>query len=621
MKVGGASLNQTPLDWQGNTQRIKIAINEGILQNTEILCFPELVLTGYGCEDLFLSGWLLEKTERILDEIIQVCENITVIIGIPLKYQGHVYNCACVIRNQKILGIIAKQNMAVDGVHYETRWFTPWKSGKVVNIDYCHDSVPLGDMVFDIDGQVIGFEICEDAWRKNRPAYSLRDRDVDIIFNLSASHFALEKTTERQELVISSSKKFTCTYVYVNLLGNEAGRMIYDGEIIIARKGKLLALNQRLSFKDINILSFDLKMDQTDMYVIQENHHEFTREKEFVQATSLALFDYFRKTIVNGFVLSLSGGADSAMCAVLVFEMVKRAASELGWNEFLKKINNEELIDRVRQLDTGKAHKFVVGHILTCAYQATENSSEDTYLAAQNLSNSIGAGFFRWNVDTAIAGYTTSIEKAIGRKLEWEKDDIALQNIQARARSPVIWMLANVKNAILITTSNRSEGDAGYATMDGDTSGSLAPIAGIDKAFIRRWLKWAEIHLGLEGLKKVNSMIPTAELRPPEYNQTDEADLMPYDVMVEIERLAIRDHHAPVEVYGILKQRKISEATSLKNYIAKFFTLWARNQWKRERLAPSFHIDDFNIDPRSWCRFPIISGNFQDELKELEAID
>ena len=91
--------------------------------------------------------------------------------------------------------------------------------------------------------------------------------------------------------------------------------------------------------------------------------------------------------------------------------------------------------------------------------------------------------------------------------------------------------------------------------------------------------------------------------------------------MVEIERLAIRDHHAPVEVYEILKQRKISEATSLKNYIAKFFTLWARNQWKRERLAPSFHIDDVNLDPSSWCRFPIISGNFQDELKELEATD
>src|SRR5205085_1442418 len=115
-------------------------------------------------------------------------------------------------------------------------------------------------------------------------------------------------------------------------------------------------------------------------------------------------------------------------------------------------------------------------------------------------------------------------------------DDIALQNIQARVRSPGIWMLANIAGALLLTTSNRSEAAVGYATMDGDTSGGLSPVAGIDKAFLREWLAWMEVAgpLGTQPLPilgLVNRQQPTAELRPATEAQTDEKDLMPYPVL------------------------------------------------------------------------------------------
>jgi NAD+ synthase (glutamine-hydrolysing) len=180
-------------------------------------------------------------------------------------------------------------------------------------------------------------------------------------------------------------------------------------------------------------------------------------------------------------------------------------------------------------------------------------------------------------------------------------------------------MLANIKQSILLTTSNRSEGDVGYATMDGDTSGSLAPLAGIDKPFIIQWLKWAETKLGYEGLKWVNNLQPTAELRPLERTQTDEKDLMPYNLLLSIERLAIRDRKTPIQVYSTLLNENHDQA-SLKMFVIKFFKMWAANQWKRERIAPSFHVDDFNVDPRSWCRFPILSGNFAAELEALARI-
>lgn len=153
--------------------------------------------------------------------------------------------------------------------------------------------------------------------------------------------------------------------------------------------------------------------------------------------------------------------------------------------------------------------------------------------------------------------------------------------------------------------------------MDGDTSGSLAPISGIDKPTILEWLKWAEKNLGYTALGLINQLQPTAELRPGK--QTDEGDLMPYTVLVAIENLAIRLRKSPAEVFHALKNTTNNQQL-LKTHIRRFFALWAANQWKRERLAPSFHLDDINVDPRTWCRFPILSSGFTDELNELEGL-
>ena len=187
-------------------------------------------------------------------------------------------------------------------------------------------------------------------------------------------------------------------------------------------------------------------------------------------------------------------------------------------------------------------------------------------------------------------------------ELTWERDDIALQNIQARVRSPGVWLLANLTGSLLLATSNRSEAAVGYATMDGDTSGGLSPIAGIDKAFVRRWLRWIEktgpAGIGpLPALAAVNEQAPTAELRPPSAKQTDEDDLMPYELLDAVERASIRDKLSPKEILQLC-QLQFSQYTTeqLVVWIERFFRLWCRNQWKRERYAPSFHLDDENLE-------------------------
>ncbi|WP_162342221.1 NAD(+) synthase [Cyclobacterium salsum] len=614
LHIAGATLNQTPLDWEGNFDNILQAVQKAKEQQVALLCFPELSITGYGSEDLFLSYWYPKKALYYLQKILPFTKDITICLGLPCRVKGKLYNCMAVVEDQKVLGMVPKQFLAIDGVHYECRWFTPWKAGEVIRFDFYDSAVPFGDMTFEKKGVRYGFEICEDAWRGDlRPGFRLKDRNAALIFNPSASHFAMGKSEQREILVRESSEVLEAAYFYVNLLGNESGRMIFDGEILFANRGEILVKNPLLSFQNYQLVHFHFPLDQP--LTAESKSIEHDKNEEFTAAATLALFDYLRKSRSKGFVLSLSGGADSSTIAVLVAEMVKRGIRDLGIPLFLEKIHRSEDIDPKSSI------KDIIGKIFITAYQSTRNSSTDTLQSAKTLAGSLGATFHHWSIDEEVAGYTRKIETALGRNLDWSGDDIALQNIQARARSPIIWMLANIHQALLLSTSNRSEGDVGYATMDGDTSGGLSPIAAVPKDFILQWLRWAEKELGYEGLKEVNALQPTAELRPLESRQTDEEDLMPYPVITAIEKLAIRDKRSPADIYLILKEELSLESALLKTYIRKFFGLWSRNQWKRERLAPSFHLDEFNVDPKTWYRFPILSGGYQKELDEMDSLE
>jgi NAD+ synthase (glutamine-hydrolysing) len=212
-----------------------------------------------------------------------------------------------------------------------------------------------------------------------------------------------------------------------------------------------------------------------------------------------------------------------------------------------------------------------------------------------------------------VDAYVGKAEALVGRSLEWQKDDLPLQNIQARVRAPMVWLMANLKGFLLLATSNRSEIAVGYATMDGDTAGGLAPIGGIDKHFLRKWLRWAEhecpLGLGrIPALKLVNEQEPTAELRPQAAGQKDELDLMPYEILNAIEAAFVRDRMEPESLLNTLRERFTAYSEKqLRDFLARFYRLWSQNQWKRERYASCFHLDDYNLDPTSWCRYPILS--------------
>jgi len=644
IRVGAGCLNQIPLDWTGNRRRILQSISQAREAQVTVLCLPELALTGYGCEDHFLSHEVAQRAWESLEKIAPETSGMIVAVGLPVWVKNAVYNAIALLCDGEIKGLVAKKNLAGDGLHYEPRWFHPWPENIIVQEQFGSHLLPIGDPIFKIGGIRIGLEVCEDAWVADRPGRTLASAGVDLILNPSASHFAFGKQEVREHFVIEGSRAFGVAYIYANLLGNESGRAIFDGGGLIADHGKITAEGPRFSFQEVTLAVKSVDIERNRLHqartvsreVDVEGHSEISfdfdwpkvthssghhpvppmsKEEEFTRAIALAYFDYMRKSWSHGFVVSLSGGADSAAVASFARIMLDLATAELG---------PETLRKRLSYLDLPADQSTWMKQLLFCAYQGTKNSGKVTRQAAQKVAEMLRCDYAEWEVDQLVEGYESTIETVIKRPLTWETDDLTRQNIQARVRSPGIWMFANIRNALLLSTSNRSEAAVGYATMDGDTSGGVSPIAGIDKDYLRFWLRWMET-TGLpetgpyQNLRFINEQRPTAELRPKADKQTDEGDLMPYAILDTIERAAIRDKKGPRAALDFaIRHHPDHSEKDLKSHVIKFFKLWCRNQWKRERYAVSFHVDDLNLDPKSWCRFPILNSGFAEELAELE---
>ena len=272
IKVAAAALNQTPLAWDTNQKHILQAISEARQQDASILCLPEMCITGYGCEDAFHSSAVRAEAMRVLLEIAPQTTGMIVSLGLPLLHSGGLFNCVCCVADGTIRGFVGKQNLAGEGIHYEPRWFQPWPAGVQATVQAARQDYPLGDLLFNCDGVLLGYEICEDAWVAQRPGAELAARGVDIILNPSASHFAFGKNDIRKRFVLEGSRAFHAGYVYVNLLGNEAGRAIYDGGVMIANDGQLKAEGPRFSFSDVCLTTAVLDIDEARMNRVRTGH-------------------------------------------------------------------------------------------------------------------------------------------------------------------------------------------------------------------------------------------------------------------------------------------------------------------------------------------------------------
>jgi NAD+ synthase (glutamine-hydrolysing) len=323
---------------------------------------------------------------------------------------------------------------------------------------------------------------------------------------------------------------------------------------------------------------------------------------ELELALCMGLREYRKKCGIPGFTLALSGGRDSTMCALLVARQYR--------------YDNPDL--------SPEALKSLIHERFTTAYLGTENSGDVTRTAARTVAEELGARHHEGVIQDALDTHIDLCEQLTGTRLSWAEraHDVPLQNVQARLRGSLIWMIANLSNSLLIATSNKSEAAVGYTTMDGDTSGGICPIADVPKSLIGLWLAWAERFHGLASIRTVTGTPATAELRPPSEKQTDEDDLMPFMILDQLMFHFVQRGQDPLEMFRTLWPSLAGHyggrPQAFAAHIRKFVRLFCQAQWKRERFAISFRVAAFDLDPKTGFRFPPVQAPFTEELLELD---
>lgn len=613
LRVAACSVRTWPLDFEGHVARLKAIFTEARQKGVQILALPELVLSGYECGDFFWHPWVSEAAWEALQHVLPETRELFTAIGLPLRINERLYNAAALALDGRLLGFALKTELPRDSIFYEPRWFTPGPKNKLLT--ETRTKLPAGPFGVDIGGVRIAVEICEEAWRPRRTLEKLAPH---LVLSLNASPYEIGKPARRHRLVSESSYRYRCTYLYANLLGNEAGKLLYDGESLIAHQGEILGATPPFSLSPYELVMADVELDPLytarlrggfpagDPPLLSLPDFEWKApllpppeaspplrmpdEMAVTRAVSMGLWDYLYKTRHRGFVVSLSGGLDSAACATFAHLALQRARTELSATALSAYgVSPDEVAH-------GKVYTF---------YQATRQSSDETFRRARGLAEALGLPFMRWEIQPIVDAYEKLVEEWLGRPLSWEADDIPRQNLQARVRVPGIWMIANLMGALLITTGNRSEITVGYTTMDGDAAGGLAPIGGLSKTFLKKWALWAADYYHWPILTEIAEATPTAELRPSP--QADETDLMPYPLLTFFENKLLWEGHPPQNL-SLLAQEDFTRLSpdELARYSQRFVRLFATSQWKRERLAPAFHIDKYDLDPRGAARFPIL---------------
>jgi NAD+ synthase (glutamine-hydrolysing) len=670
--VGAASLNQTVGDWRGNRERIAAAIAHARERGVKLLALPEMCIPGYSLGDRLMMRGTLERSWEMLRALLPATEGLVVLLGLPLRHRDVVYNVVAVVADGALVGLVPKENLATGDVQYENRWFSGWVRGRMeLHTTPEGDVVPFGSLLFEARGiGRFGVEVCEDGWKGIRPGSVYALAGAHIVANPSASWFVMGKHRVRRAMVEQISREDHVVYLYTSLLGCDATRLVFDGSVFVAQDGRVLEEGDRFVFgadmvfveRIVDLAGLQrARMEEgswrQQVEGMQRGDHgalptpvvvpgDFTTERpappegrywapdptppsvdpsldwlardgriprapthrdlphlELELALAMALSEYRRKCGIGGFALALSGGRDSAMCALLVaraFHYETPTASP----------------EQVRQTI---ADRFVT------AYMATENSGSATHEAARSLAEELGATFLDVGIQPAVDTHVQLCRELTGVQLSWNdpSHDITLQNVQARLRGSMIWMVANLRGLLLLSTSNKSEAAVGYATMDGDTSGGISPIADVPKSLVTLWLRWAADFHGLQSMKQVVGIPATAELRPPDRGQTDEDDLMPFDILDRLMYQFVQCGQEPLEMFRTLWPELSpvydDDPRGLAAHIDRFVRLLCRAQWKRERFAISFRVTAFDLDPKTGFRFPPVQAPFTDELAELHA--
>ncbi|XP_075529791.1 NAD synthetase [Dermacentor variabilis] len=687
------TLNQWALDFDGNYKRILKSIKEAKARGASFRAGPELEVTGYGCADHFYESDTLLHSWEVLASLLRdpTCEGIMVDIGMPVMHRNVTYNCRVIFLNKKILLIRPKLMMCDDGCYRESRWFTPWQKPHRVEefflprmISEITDQkvVPIGDALISTKDTCIGFEICEELWNPLSSHIMASLDGAEIIVNGSGSYHELRKNYVACDRIKSATAKCGGIYMFSNLRGCDGERVYYQGCSSIAINGEFAAIAKQFALEEVEVTTATLDLEDVRAYKVKNRSRTLkgaesegyprvvvdyalsstadmsvppspiiswvfpTPEEEIALGPACWLWDYLRRSGQGGFFVPLSGGIDSASVATIVFSMCRLvcAAVKNGDPDVLRDarriVGDPEYVPR--------EPRELCNRVLVTCYMGTENSSRETRALSKDLANQIGSYHMTVAIDAAVTAVVAIFSTLTGRIPKFRvmgggsREDLALQNVQARLRMVLAYLFAQLilwardrpGGLLVLATGNVDEGLRGYLTKYDCSSGDINPIGGISKVDLKRFLKYACETFKLSALNDILKATPTAELTPLKDGhtvQSDEADMgMTYEELSTYGRLRKQLACGPYSMFSKLVHQWQNKWTPFQvaEKVKHFFRTYSINRHKMTVITPSYHAesyspDDNRFDLRPFLYNPLWMWQFTQidaQVKNLELL-
>lgn len=464
MRITLSQLNYVVGDILGNTEQMIAAAHEAAKQGSDLIVFSELSLTGYPPEDLLLRPSLQLRVEAALTKIAEASHQIAIALGFPWQQQTQLFNCAAIYHAGQCLGRYAKQCLPNYQVFDEKRYFS------------------AGDQpcVIELKGHKLGLTVCEDVWHPG-PAEQSVDAGAEMILNLNASPFHVDKQQQRIELIRQHVQQLNVPLLYVNQVGGQ-DELVFDGRsFAISASGELIAQLPAYESAAAEVL-WDAQQLSAQTASVSDN----SGLASLYQALVLGVRDYVNKNGFKGIVLGLSGGIDSALTLAI-------AADAIGK-------------DRVKAI------------MMPFAY-TSGMSKEDAAEQAERM----GVAYESVSIEPM---YNTFME-ALAPQFEGLPRDTTEENLQARCRGVLLMAVSNKTGYMVLTTGNKSEMAVGYATLYGDMVGGYSALKDVYKTTVFQLAEYRNT-LGYVIPQRVIDRPPSAELAP---DQKDEDSLPPYEVL------------------------------------------------------------------------------------------
>ncbi|WP_339829657.1 NAD+ synthase [uncultured Parvibaculum sp.] len=549
LRIALAQLNPVVGDIAGNVERAVSARREAELAGADLIVFSELFLTGYPPEDLVLKPAFQRAAMAAAAELARQTADggPAVLIGTPWLEEGRLHNAVLYLDRGEIRGHRYKVHLPNYSVFDEPRVFAPAS----------HMPGP-----FDIRGVRIGVPVCEDIWYPD-VVECLEESGAELLLVPNGSPYDFNKFDARLQLCLSRIRESGLPLAYVNQLGGQ-DELVFDGASFVLNADFSLA---------VQLPAWEEKIAVTDWTRTDKGWVCAEGEKAVVEEGDEALYlavvqglrDYVKKNRFPGVVLGLSGGIDSALVAAIA----------------------------VDALGAGNVHCVMLPYRYTSAESLTD---------AEACAKLLGVRYDTVPIEAPVAGFTSALENLF----EGTQSDTTEENLQSRTRGVILMAISNKFGAMLLTTGNKSEVSAGYATIYGDMNGGFNPIKDLYKSRVFRMARWRNEHmpkacLGPKGRvipERIITRPPSAELRP---DQKDEDSLPPYDVLDDILHCLIEEEMSVRDIVARGHDRAVVKRIEHLLYISEY---------KRRQAAPGVKVTTRNFGRDR--RYPIVNG-FRDQ--------